>query len=719
MLQPKFNKYPKPTDWNSLYFLAQQAFEDGFRGTTFKELVNYIVEFLPERLAQFQIYDVGPADSPISSDDITRSYQPTESGTYLNFLDVNGEPLEIDLSDGFVTISGNTVSGFKEVVSPLELAGYATQNQLQNVSTEVDLVLDTVFTTISVSPTKPYTSGYLNIFGNTTNGETWRRTTASIVGNMFEIVAGHQYYYSGTIADVPSETLKPAGVVYFDESGVFIGYDCSAFQLYTNYLLTPPIGAKYFGACSNGSDPIITDKHLVPKKNKDVVYVDASEGPGGDGSVDSPFNTINDAIDAIKDSQFGKIVIYEGDYRETLNLGDLPSGDFELLAREGHRVRVLGSNALSGWTKTLGRTNAYEAAYAGSIPAWTTRANPIFEDGRPSEPIDGSEIHPLQKNLSNRLPFTPIYAVSDVDTVDSTPGTYFHDGSKVYIHTSDSDNPASNGYSYEIITRSANTFNTPATTSKKVNLTLSGLQFYYTSFGVQMRGFSKVVRRFCVSMATPGQGAFCNHSGCIESFYEESAFCNTDGQNNHFNTYTGFAELSDNRSNYATVKYVGLWSHDNGDDGESSHEQHNVHISDSLLEYNGDSGCRPSNDATYIINNTISRKNGWQVGHGESPGKGEGFALVNSALNPARKGCRAVLTGCISEGNNTGFGIANNDESVMVLVECMSRNNTTAEYYAGAGAMTLRNCKSTNSDPSKIKVVGSGTIIVENDLEVS
>jgi len=133
MLQPKFNRYPKPTDLNSLYFLVQQAFEDGFRGTTFKEVVNYIVDYLPERLAQLQIYDVGPSDSPVASDDVSRTYQPTESGIYTNFLDGNGDPLEVDLTNGFVTITGNTAAGFKVIVSPIDLSGYAQFKDMPNM----------------------------------------------------------------------------------------------------------------------------------------------------------------------------------------------------------------------------------------------------------------------------------------------------------------------------------------------------------------------------------------------------------------------------------------------------------------------------------------------------------------------------------------------------------------------------------------------------------
>lgn len=57
MLVPEFNKYPKPTDWNSLYILAQQAFEEGFRAFTMEDLINFLDsggQSLPPNIAPFK-----------------------------------------------------------------------------------------------------------------------------------------------------------------------------------------------------------------------------------------------------------------------------------------------------------------------------------------------------------------------------------------------------------------------------------------------------------------------------------------------------------------------------------------------------------------------------------------------------------------------------------------------------------------------------------------
>src|SRR5690606_31154451 len=63
-LLSEINKLPKPTDYSSLYLLAQQAFENGFRGMTVNELVVYLSNNLPDELTRSEfIYEEFPAGS--------------------------------------------------------------------------------------------------------------------------------------------------------------------------------------------------------------------------------------------------------------------------------------------------------------------------------------------------------------------------------------------------------------------------------------------------------------------------------------------------------------------------------------------------------------------------------------------------------------------------------------------------------------------------------
>src|SRR5690606_36552047 len=114
----------------------------------------------------------------------------------------------------------------------------------------------------------------------------------------------------------------------------------------------------------------------------------------------------------------------------------------------------------------------------------------------------------------------------------------------------------------------------------------------------------------------------------------------------------------------------------------------------------------------------IFRNNGWQVGS-SSPAKGEGFAVVNPPFNPNRSGCRAILINCLSEENNTGYGTISDAGNRIELINCTSRNNISAEYYAGLGKMVLRNCLGTNDDLSKITVTESGVMEVLDDSLVT
>src|SRR5690606_29240208 len=65
-LLSEINKLPKPTDYSSLYLLAQQAFENGFRGMTVNELVVYLSKNLPDELTRSEfIYEEYPDGSTL------------------------------------------------------------------------------------------------------------------------------------------------------------------------------------------------------------------------------------------------------------------------------------------------------------------------------------------------------------------------------------------------------------------------------------------------------------------------------------------------------------------------------------------------------------------------------------------------------------------------------------------------------------------------------
>jgi len=328
-------------------------------------------------------------------------------------------------------------------------------------------------------------------------------------------------------------------------------------------------------------------------------------------------------------------------------------------------------------------------------------------------PILSSEVHALQKGLSFRLPFTPIYEVGSIALVDSTPSSYYYDGvDTIYIHTTNSDNPETNGFNYEIIQRDFNTYNDPDLTKKEVRLSIRNLQFMYGTSGFLAIGFQYMERRKCTSLACLGVGAFRDDTGWIVSYNDEAGFCDNDGFNGHFSSYTGGTSSSDNRSHSPQAIYYDLWTHDNFDDGISHHENANGSVIGGLIEYNGDGGWKIATDANFSGYNIISRRNGQTVSVGGS--EGNGFASVNPTTNPYRNGCKLLLFNCLAENNNSGYaGLGVNN--IVEMVNCISRNNTN-ELYADTGVVISRNTLATNASPSNLKVeLNGGTVEVIND----
>ena len=573
------------------------------------------------------------------------------------------------------------------------------------------------------------TSGAILKTGTVTGSGTasdYKRMSVTNTSVMLLLDPLKKYYYSGEI-----DNSTYCGVLYKNAAMAVVGYDCGDAMVYDKELLKPPSTAAFAAMCGKEGFTLVQESRVVSPSllpseltGSVVRYVDGSIAASGDGSYSQPFKTIAEAIEYVADKSKGWIVVSEGDYRETLPLAKLKTGEFTILPRDFAKgFRVLGSDKLVGWSKTPGQTNVYELPFTGTLPNFPRMGGTIiFEDGKPSKEIESRHYHPLQKNLTHRLPFTALVMKMSIAEVDAQAGTHYYDttNGKLYVHTSESNNPETNSYSYEVNVRSFNTYVAPATQKERVRLDIVKATFMYSTAFIA-RGFDRMTRRFCVALGCTSAGAWMNDSGFIETFYEEAGFCNNDGENSHFSAYNGYGSLSNNRAMSPTVRHDCLWTHDNGDDGESSHELHNVFMTNSLFEFNGDSGSRPSNDATYYVTNSIFRNNGWEVtinGTNTAPSRGgEGFSVVNPvSANPNRKGCRAVLIGCVFEENNVGLAAISQADNYVEAIDCISRNNNT-EIYAAAGAkVVVRNHKATNSDPNKIKVTATGgTIEVYND----
>src|SRR5699024_9373624 len=136
-----------------------------------------------------------------------------------------------------------------------------------------------------------------------------------------------------------------------------------------------------------------------------------------------------------------------GDYYESLDFSSIKNGSkIRILNKESERVRIVGSDVLEGWSSE--GNNVYSTDYNGTIKNWERYFGGmrlIFEDGNPSKEINNLDRLPQQKNNKYRLPFTVIKEVGSISECQANPGSFYYDEDKLYLHTSNSDNPNSNG----------------------------------------------------------------------------------------------------------------------------------------------------------------------------------------------------------------------------------------------------------------------------------
>ena len=570
------------------------------------------------------------------------------------------------------------------------------QEEIEQVSEKLNLIVETVFE----AQTFPTTNGGINSLGAATNYTDYYRTTVTNAASLIQVQPSTHYLYTGII-----ERSNAVGILFLNEALGVIGTQFLIGE-YTRESIVIPAGTKYMATSSYGAAPIIEIKRTELKNGKSVIYVNSAHTGEEFGSEMNPFKSITSAINSAKGPT--TFLISEGDYRETLPLGNLTSGEYSFVVPRGHKVRVLGSIKLGGFSKTSGFDNIYEAAFTGTIINASRFGRIIYEDNNPSRLI--ADQHPLQKSTNYRLPFSVLVEKNNLSDVEDNPGTFFHDSenSKIYIHPSDSSDPTDNGYSYEVSIRNANTYPVPKT-KKLLNISLEGLQFYFLNQGLTFRGFNLVTRKNITVMGVCGDGAFMDDTSNIVSSNDEAAFCNGDGINGHFGFFAGYDTLTDHRSMQPMAIYNDPWCHDNYDDGMSHHENHRVIVNGGLIEHNDDGGIRASNDSNYTVYNCTSRNNGLVTN------LGEGFSVVNSLINNNRNGCKMTLFNCHSEGNAIGYASISSNNNQLEIINCISRNNGV-ELKCTHGKIISRNSIATNSNPSNIKVTtGSGTIVVHND----
>ena len=382
----------------------------------------------------------------------------------------------------------------------------------------------------------------------------------------------------------------------------------------------------------------------------------------------------------------------------------------------------MGSLSITGWTKTTGYTNVYEATLSNALTLHGSNLNKyvIFEDGNPSKPITESERHPLQAGLTHRLPYTELLN-EDFDTdlgttltaLDASGGGHYHDtgNNKIFLVTSDNDNPETNDYSYEYAYTSVVA---SPTIDKHLDLDLIGIESWYAKGnGMTLSNFNNITRKNCRVFGSTSDG-FKDSVNRLVAYRDEAAGVGNDGQNGHVYDVSGW-EDSDLRQGVNQAYYFNSWCHDNYDDGMSHHERGEVFTYGGLYEYNGDRGIAPSNSCIMECHQPFVRKNGQLVGV-DGGTVGHGLSIVNAPdAGDGRYNSSLIAYGAQLIENTVGAAIQNTAGHKMILVDCVARENTSYNYSADEGEIIAYNCKSTQSSGNHKEEVNGGAVTVIND----
>lgn len=424
-----------------------------------------------------------------------------------------------------------------------------------------------------------------------------------------------------------------------------------------------------------------------PSAGDAVLYVSTTGSDTNSGrSSGSALATVNEAISRAAPGAI--IEVAGGEYRQVINTA--VTGDIWIRAAANQRAVFLGSSALVV-TKTDGYSQVYQAPLAAKPTGMGSgRGEPmLFEWGVPSKLIAASDVHPLQRGESHRLPYTEMLEAVSIAVLDTEPGRgkWFWDAGVIYFAASDGGDATLGRYE----ARGARGGIQVA--SGTIRLTRID-QYFAANNGMQFRGCLGVIREDCRSMGNFRNG-FSDDCAFVRTYRDEAGGNGNDGVNGTPPDYAA----TGNRDVVASAVYFDPWCHDNYDDGISFHNRGEGSQFGGLYEYNRKAGVIHVNGAAFSVFNGLAR------------GQINGFYV--DAADTDRANNAMVLHGCIAEDN--GYNYRAGVGSKLIAHDCVSDGGTTAGYAGtDGGQVVARNCRDSGSLAGK-----TGDVVVINDTALA
>lgn len=347
----------------------------------------------------------------------------------------------------------------------------------------------------------------------------------------------------------------------------------------------------------------------VRQPEASIAYVSpAGNDSTGNGTVTLPFATLDKANDAIN----GRGIIYlaAGEYTN-LSISNKKVKDVKIIGIEANylsRPLIRYGTSLSGISKTAGRTYVYQAPCtgftAGMLPPW------IWLDGVNDVDtlVPQSEMHAGLRGRLYRLECTKLWrttasdkatALTEMDVNTGLPKSHWEASEGIIYFTlpggGDATAAGVNIYAPRMVTGIVS--DVCDYFSARGSIEITGIDIRYGN--VQTSGF-RVSRNTDVRVLGGAVNCFDNGN------WHEDIKCEASGagSNGSSTTSDGF-----NTHAWSVYRHEYIYTHDNVDDGESSHENCLVHGINPIAEYNGGSGLTPAYGCQAIYINPETRKN--------------------------------------------------------------------------------------------------------------
>ena len=315
-------------------------------------------------------------------------------------------------------------------------------------------------------------------------------------------------------------------------------------------------------------------------------FVSTGGNDANTGSRAAPLRSTQAALASIGGE--GEIVLLAGDYEgEKLDLAT--ARKVTIRSEAGQRVRVFLGEKRLGAAFTHHSGNIWKTNLSTIVPQQGTEGRFwIFEMKTSEGEIEVADRRARQGGRAWRLDHRRLVQASSMADVDSSDGRYFVSDGTLYLRTASGTAPAPD-QEFRIPSQSESESFVFGATSQ-CDITVEGIEVY---FGLQNLNFTRA-DRYTV------RGCKLFGAGFIGILAKEARFGLEEHCEYAANADDGVSCFNGSSTPFQ-VTVLDAWSHDNGDEGHSIHNNSSGVYFGGLFEFNTNGGITPAISASAVI----------------------------------------------------------------------------------------------------------------------